>query len=497
MKKILLVALALICATTATQAGDYLTNTNQHAAFVRNLARGAAIDYDGVYSNPAGLAFLKDDGFHLSLTIQSAFQTRDIAATSPLWTLDGQTTTRQYKGKASAPVIPSFHATYKKDNWALSAGFAITGGGGKASFSQGLPMFDAAAIGLVASKTSPANLPLPGLQRPLVMPSMYNINSAMEGRQYVYGFQMGLSYAFNEHLSVFGGARMNYFSGGYTGFLELEMKENAPALMVQNYAAQLMAAGMPEAQALTTAQQGVGMVAPALDSELAASRIALDCDQTGWGLSPIIGIDAKFGKLNLAAKYEFRANMNIENDTKQFERPEAADAAMAPYKDGVNTPSDIPSMLSVAAAYEILPTLRASVEYHFFDDKSAGMAGGKNKELSHGTHEFLAGAEWDVTPRLTLSGGFQRTDYGLTDGFQTDTSFSCDSYTIGFGGRIHFSERLSLDVAYMWTNYEDYKCDTPRKAIGQAMGQTYNTTNDFNTYSRSNKVFGVSANYRF
>ena len=43
--------------------------------------------------------------------------------------------------------------------------------------------------------------------------------------------------------------------------------------------------------------------------------------------------------------------------------PDAAADFMAPYQNGVNTPSDLPAMLSLAASYEILPSLRASVEY--------------------------------------------------------------------------------------------------------------------------------------
>ena len=31
--------------------------------FLRMIARGASIDIDGVYSNPAGLAFLPQNGF--------------------------------------------------------------------------------------------------------------------------------------------------------------------------------------------------------------------------------------------------------------------------------------------------------------------------------------------------------------------------------------------------------------------------------------------------
>ena len=83
MRKFSLISIAMLIVSTTTFAGDYLTNTNQNAAFLRMIARGASIDVDGVYSNPAGLAFLPKDGFQVALTIQSAYQTRDIAATSP------------------------------------------------------------------------------------------------------------------------------------------------------------------------------------------------------------------------------------------------------------------------------------------------------------------------------------------------------------------------------------------------------------------------------
>ena len=76
MKKFLFISAATLCISFPTFAGDYLTNTNQNAAFLRMIARGASIDIDGVYSNPAGLSFLSHEGFYLSLTGQSAYQTR-------------------------------------------------------------------------------------------------------------------------------------------------------------------------------------------------------------------------------------------------------------------------------------------------------------------------------------------------------------------------------------------------------------------------------------
>lgn len=480
MRKISLIGLVMLIVSIPTFAGDYLTNTNQHATYLRMVARGASIDVDGVYYNPAGLAFLPKDGVQLSLTVQSAFQKRMIDATSSLWTMDGKNSTRNYEGKASAPVIPSFHGVWKTGKWAVSGAFSITGGGGKASFDRGLPMFDAGAIGMVTKESMG-----------LLKPSMYNINSAMEGRQYIFGAQLGLSRKINDHIAVYVGARMNYFTGGYKGFLNISLKDGVADKLKQGMIGQLVQGGMPLEQAQQVVSQKAGEMMKKLDD----SKIDLDCDQTGWGLTPILGVDVKFGKLNLAAKYEFKANMNIENDTRTLNYPQGAEPFMAPFKDGVNTPSDIPAFLSVAAGYEFLPCLRASVEYHFFDDKHAGMAGGKENYLKHGTHEYLAGVEWDIDKFMTVSGGFQKTNYGLSDEFQGDTSFSCDSYSLGFGARLNLTKALSVDVAYFWSKYSDYTKEQPRKDMLASMKLPVDGDQD--VYSRTNKVFGVSVNYKF
>ena len=441
MRKISLIGFVMLIVSIPTFAGGLLTNTNQHVSFLRMLARGASIDIDGVYSNPAGLAFLPGDGLYLSLNGQSAYQTRNISTTFPLFPEEGNR--RYYKGTASAPFIPSFQGAYKKADWTISGSFAVVGGGGKASFDDGLGMFDSMIMGNISQAS--------GGQ---ITPSMYSINSAMDGSQFIYGVQLGLSYKINDWLSVFAGGRMNYFSGGYEGFLTATVNSNIPNLG---------------------------------GTELAA--IELDCDQTGWGITPILGADVKLGKWNIGLKYEFLTNLNLENKTRKAEvrasgvaMPDDELNPLASFKDGVNTPSDIPALLTAAVGYEILPTLRASVEYHHFFDKAAGMAGGKEKALKHGTHEFLLGAEWDVTKQLTLSGGFQRTDYGLADDFQSDISFSCDSYSLGFGAAIKMTKHLTMNVAYFWTNYSDYDKIT-------ATGST--------TYSRTNKVFGLGVDYKF
>ena len=434
MRKNLLIGTALLMVSIPTFAGGYLTNTNQHVSFLRMLARGASIDIDGVYSNPAGLSFLPEDGLYLSLNGQSAYQTRTIDATFPLFPEEGHR--RYYEGKASAPFIPSFQGAYKKGAWTVSGSFAVVGGGGKASFDNGLPMFDSMVMSTISTATNG-----------VVTPDMYTINSAMDGSQFIYGVQLGVSYRVNKWLGLFAGGRMNYFTGGYEGFLMAKVKDGIPGLAGQGLAS-----------------------------------IELDCDQTGWGLTPILGADVKLGKWNIGLKYEFMTNLNIENKTRK-NSVNGQEDALEDYKDGVNTPNDIPALFTAAVGYEILPTVRASVEYHHFFDKAAGMAGGKEKYLDHGTHEFLVGAEWDVIKYLTVSGGYQLTNYGQTDQFQSDTSFSCDSYSLGFGAAVHMTKHLTLNVAYFWTNYTDY---TKNIAEGAQ-----------NVYGRTNKVFGLGIDYKF
>ena len=83
IKSLCVGAMLTMTAATAT-AGGILTNTNQSIDFLRNPSRDAAIGLDGVYSNPAGVAFLPQ-GFHLGLNWQYARQTLTVTSTDPLF----------------------------------------------------------------------------------------------------------------------------------------------------------------------------------------------------------------------------------------------------------------------------------------------------------------------------------------------------------------------------------------------------------------------------
>ena len=413
-----------------------MTNTNYHIAFDRMMARGATFGIDGAYSNPAGLVW-GYNGWQVSFNWQMPSQNRDITTTFPLFTSENHT--QKFHGEASAPFVPGLFASYRHGRWAVSAMLGIVGSGGYVKYDDGLPMFNAPLMAGIYSQS-----------KGTLTPDKYTIDSRVKGKQYIYGAQACFSYKISEHWAASAGIRVNYYDGYYRGYVKASMN--------------------------------------GVDKTLADYQI--DCDQKGWGFNPIFSVNYHNNNLTLAAKYEFRTKLNIPNKTKVNTVPESMGTA---FQDGAKTRYDMPSMLSLAVGYEFTPKLRATLEYHFFDDKHAKMANDRQKELTHGTDEYLVGLEYDINKTFTVSAGAQRTDYGLSNAYQTNTSFACDSYSVGFGGAVNVNAHLRVNAGYFVTLYSDYKEQTEAGNPGYCNTTLAGT----DVYSRTNGVFGIGVDFKF
>lgn len=523
IKKLVLITILTFCQTSFIFAGGILTNTNQSAHFIRMVARDASLQIDAAYTNPAGLVKLKD-GFHFSFTNQSAFQTRTITSTFDPFARFGGNATKEYEGKASAPIIPSLQAAYKKGKWVLSGNIAVTGGGGKATFNRGLPSFES-TISTIATSLIDKGIPT----------SQYSVDAYMRGSSFIYGAQIGGSYAINDIFSAYAGFRLNIVNNGYEGHLRnISINPTHPTLnptgqmmLAQTFfnnaatasratASQLQPYIDNGAGAYTIAQLvGSGMMTQAIADQLraglgnpdgfenmqlqqvqggfTAAGIAydanakgvadknLDSSQSGWGISPILGFNINYHNLNIGMKYEFRTALNVENKTK------IDDTGM--FGDGVNTAHDIPALFTVGASYQITPQLLASVGYHHFFDSDAEMADNKQEHIKGGTNEYLAGLEYRIDRMFLVSAGGQITRYGVQDEYQKDLSFSINSYSIGLGGAVNVAPNVVINVGYFWTTYSDWTKNV----------SNYNGTGKAGTdvFSRTNKVFAAGVDFSF
>ena len=522
--KLIGIAFAMMSIASPATAGGLLTNTNQNVHFLRNPARDATIGIDGVYSNPAGVIFL-GEGFHFSINLQNAHQTRTITTGFPLFVNNanqpGQSV-HQFKGTADAPIIPSLLAAYNLGKWSFQFSFAITGGGGKCEFDNGLGSFEQVVSAIpytpvqVEGKTSSAmdlmNLLYEGLGNvdPALashkMGSKYGYDSFMRGRQYYYGFTFGAAHKLTDNLSVYGGLRMLYGSANYFGYvknIQVEHIEGDKSEMVaasQHFNEQAatfnQAAGVMEQKAVEMDQLGQAQAAAAyrqaagqlkqgatLSTALAAGTqdIELNCDQTGWGVAPIIGIDYKTGKLNLAAKYEFKTRMRLKNKSANSLSAENI-AMLEKFKEGKSVPEDSPALLTIGAQYQLLPALRVMAGWHHYFDVDTKQY---TKDMLSDTNEYLFGAEYDINSRLLVSAGAQLTRYGFKDAGMNDISFNVNSTSYGFGVGYQVSEKVKVNLAYFQTLYGDYD---KKETIGGM-----ETTNSF---TRTNRVIGVGVDFK-
>lgn len=521
MKKTLLAGLLALGTLSTAQAGGLLSNTSLHALYLRSLARNASLAHDAAYYNPAGLAFVSD-GWRFTLNSQTVLQERNIESTFAPFAAHGGQATKLFQGKASAPVLPTIMASYKKGDWAFSGVIGLFGGGGKATFSSGLPLFESgiATIPVISrgigaqvggflpmlqgsqNLTNEQKQQIGGLISNITGVNRYTVDSRLEGLQYIFGVQLGASYKFNEHFSAYLGGRLSYAYNTYSGYIRNIQVNNpqdalvaAPAHFAATAAA-LQAAGKGLAQIPTFAPL-LPAVQPllAVPGRLAAATTdrQIEVKQTGLGFAPILGVNFNYEGLNIGARYEFRTAITVKNKTQ------VNGSGMARFDDGVKTANDLPAILGLGASYKVLPSLTASVSYNHFFEKQARMAEDKQKTLGSNTNEYLFGLEWNALSWLDVSGGVQLTRKGVTDAYQSNLHFDMSSNSYGFGVGIHLTKEMQLQLAYMISDYKTY---TQSSSAYQTITSLRTAQNPNGTpipgtdvYKRKNQIFSIGLDY--
>ena len=506
MKKIVLSLIVFTMTAVSAMAGGILTNTNQSVLFLKNPARDAAIGLDGVYSNPAGVAFMPE-GFHVAFNWQYAHQTRTITSTNPVFALgkknDGQSV-KEFEGVADAPIIPSLQAAYNKGNWSLQFNFSVPGGGGSCEFANGLGSFES-VVGTIANRLKPL-----GAQG-------YDMDGYMKGRQYYYGIQLGAAYKIYPNLSVYGGLRLLYGDATYKakinnilvktagGYVEFGDFMQGAIGTVEDGIAQVEA-GLAQVNAGIAQYEAAGATVPAdlvaTQAQLVATQAQLEgtkgelgtlqkyaegvnllSNQDGMGIAPVIGVDWRYKNFNFAAKYEFKTQIRMKNESTVNKASEIA--AVNKFRDEEKVNEDAPALLTLGAQWKPIDEVSLNLGWHHYFDKDANWYNNTQDLLRHNTNEFLAGVEWDVSDKLNVSCGGQLTRYGLSDAYMNDMSFVVNSYSLGFGFSYKVKDNVTLSAAYFQTNYNNYN------------RENYPSEGDSDTFTRTNRVLGASCQVDF
>jgi long-subunit fatty acid transport protein len=499
--------LAFLLVSVIAQGGGIVTNTNQSAAWVRMYARDASQDLDAVYYNPAGLTAL-GKGLYFSINNQSLFSTRTIKNNYPYLN------SHDYIGNVSAPLFPGIYGAYSTGKFVFSLGFNPVGGGGNATYEDGLPSFE-----LGISDLKPA-LASKGV-------TAYSSDVYFKGSSVFYGTQLGVSYKINDMVSVFAGGRYVYAVNTYQGHLNSNTiyfgttpmsassfftsavgQANAGIVASNGAISSLQQLINGGAGSLTLAQaEGAGAITSAQRAQLEGGLTSLginpagltitqtqgaysaaipvltataqqagakakllrdqsaDVKQTGSAITPILGVNLNLmeNKLNIGLKYEFITKITLKNDTKKDITTgyTATGDSITQFPNGLSTPSDMPALFTLGAAYKVLKDFKVSAGFHYYFDKNANYGHSlngvvvENKDvIDKNNYELALGFEYNINEKILLSAGYLYTKTGVMVGYNTDLSYSLGSSSVGFGGKLAVSPRFDLDLGFSYTEYE-------------------------------------------
>lgn len=446
MKKTVWLLGLVLALSLSVSAGGILTNGNQSAAYVRLLARNASLEVDAVYYNPAGLVKLSD-GFHLSLNNQYISQDKTIINGFPLLN------SSEYVGEVRVPVFPDVYGVYKKGRMAFSFGFGPNAGGGSADFKKGLPSFE------IPFSTLPSLISSMG-----VPTTAYQLDMAFKGESVFFGYQVNLSLAVSDVLSFGLGGRLIQARNDYEGHIsDIMINPQHPLLNPTG--------GFMSAYDFFTA---IGQ--PTYAALVADKNVKVK--QTGSGFTPILSLNYTPNEaLVLSLRYEFNTKLELKNKTTED------DTGLFP--DGYVFRNDIPALLAAGLRYSVSPAVRTYFSFTYFFDKSANWDG-REELVNKNSYEMALGLEYDLSKVITASAGYQRTNYSLSDAYQTDLDHELSCDTVGGGFRFKVTDKLNLDLGALYVFYKNYNKSDVYSSLSYPV-----------TFKRKTLDLSLGINYRF
>ncbi len=458
MKKAILsqlfTALTIIAIPVSAYGGGLQTNTNRSAAYLRLVARGTSYSPDAVFFNPAGVVFM-EDGWHLDFSAQQVYQTRTTESTFAPFAQNINNlgiSTKEYTGYTFAPFVPNLHAVWKKDKWAVMASLEVGGGGGGVDYAKGLGSFET-IVSVLPSMLTSSGLPT----------NMYGLDMNLNATSIRATGTLGAAYKIIPCLSVSLQANINYAYAKYNGELSNVMINPQHPILNPT-------GGMVNAQEFFTKMGRSDLAERVSDKKL-------DAKQTGISISPIVAVCFNMKGWTANVKYEFKSPLTLKNSTTS----DIVIDGEGMFPDGGTEESDIPAMLTAAVGYDF-GKVRLSGEWHHYFDKQAHNC--FSDEVLGASNEYLAGVEVDVSKKVLLSCGLQRSVFNLNLEEYDEDNFYLNSTSVGFGGGVKVSKLVTLEAGCFLSFYDSKKA-------------TYPSTNKTNVYKRSSISYGVGAIFKF
>jgi long-subunit fatty acid transport protein len=434
---------------------------------------------------------------------------------------------------------------YKLDKLAFSAGFVPIGGGGGATYEDGLPSFEMGQSDLVPALATKMGA------------TAYKMDVYFKGTSIFFGFQGAVSYKINDWLSVAAGARYIAAKNTYEGYLKDVQVKTAAGWTDASVIMSGIAGQATTAAASTTALKNAGAGALTLAQAEAASiittaqRLALegaltgfgspttvtitqadavfkgaatvygnkatllsdqeaDAKQTGSGITPFFSINISLlENLNVAIKYEMATKLDLTNKTTKDLTTgflnEDPTKPITKFPNGEKVRNDLPAMLTVGAELK-LSKIKITAGGDFYFDKSSDYGhyidATPQNSTDYSVHidnsEIIAnngialeaGAEISLTEKLLASAGYVYANKGVNSLYQSDLNYDLATHTFGAGGAYLITDKIKINLGGSYTMYME-----DSKDVDHFLGSANLLPKE--TYKKSTLLFGVGLDFSF
>ncbi|GAB6196366.1 OmpP1/FadL family transporter [Lysobacter xanthus] len=203
-------------------------------------------------------------------------------------------------------------------------------------------------------------------------------------------------------------------------------------------------------------------------------------------------------RLTIGASHRSEVDHDLKG-TADFTAPAAVAAVLGARVADANitAPLTTPSISTISVRYDFSDAFRMMADYQATDWHSleavrifregGGVLGNEPFNWKD-TDFFSVGAEFDLSPALTLRGGVARDESPTNDEARTPRLPDNDRMLYSIGATWHMSDALSFDAAYTRITIDDPTIN----GIHSSSGSTLN-----GKYSGHADLFGVAAQFKF
>lgn len=453
-----LIGLAML--TISTDAQNYQDISRTTAVAVRDPARQASTEIDAVIYNPAGTALLSD-GWHFSLNANLSTQQVD------------ESSYGRSNHNLARNIIPSLQSAYKKGRLTFSLSL-----GNESGFGVWKQQENSLLTEILDKSWEQPFSSFADLANTLGTGSKYDElrhQAYVSGHLYNFAGRIGAAYKIDDHWSVYAGLRVNYYhektktdvwqfvQTSNTAYVPINKYftdlDNVSKSIIDEYidladiSSSLGIKDLTSTDNISEIQEEASkMFKAAADSKQVVTLV--DKSNSGWGISPIIGVDYHIGALNFGAKYEFETKIHVGDNGHSFH---------------------LPGVLSGGMSWQIRKDLKASIGGSWMHQKTSTLIGNNQKvdtsdkdlmlNIANGddsnifisyagdegcdSYEASASLAYSPIDKLTISVGYTHSKEGmLVKSIYPQSIYYGDKYVdiVSGGFRYEISDNVQLDL---------------------------------------------------